>query len=169
MRRLPLLLACAVVPAIATPAAAAGFADPVAIDRAIAAFTGAPQGANGGALLPVDPRLRLAACEQPLALSWRGLRRDTLRVQCPDAGGWHLFIAVRDAPGGGGVPVVARGEEMTLTVTGDGFAVSQSVEALEGGAVGDWIRVAPLHDGKAGAQPIRARILRPGLASVELP
>src|SRR6478609_6219167 len=48
------------------PALAAGFADPAAIDRAVAAFTGAPIGTPGGARTPVDRRLRLAACNAGL-------------------------------------------------------------------------------------------------------
>ena len=39
--------------------AAAPFADPAAIDMAVAAFTGAEAGAPGGATVPADRRLRL--------------------------------------------------------------------------------------------------------------
>jgi flagella basal body P-ring formation protein FlgA len=58
---------------------------------------------------------------------------------------------------------VARGEGVTITVAGDGFSVSQPGEAMDAGAIGAWIRVRT----NAKADPVRARIVRPGL--VELP
>jgi flagella basal body P-ring formation protein FlgA len=112
--------------------------------------------------------LRLAACAAPLALSWRGDRHDTILVQCP--GGWHLFVPLRASSSpSSGVAAVARGEEVTVAITGDGFTVSQSGEALESGVVGDWIRVSPVKDGKNTSEPIRAQIVRPGLVAVLLP
>ena len=156
--------------AFAVPATAASYVEPVEIDRAVAAFTGASPGAGGGEMLPVDPRLRLAPCAAPLALSWRGDRHDTVLVQCPDAGSWHIFVAVRAAASGASRrPAVARGEAITLAVTGDGFTVSEGGEALEAGAVGDWVLVAPLREGKPVSEPIRARIVRPGLVTLEVP
>ncbi len=151
------------------PAIAAGFTDPATIDREVAAFTGTAIGDIGSAA-PVDRRLRLAPCATPLALSWRGDRHETILVQCPDSGGWHLFVPIHN-PGtpSSGVAAVARGEEVTVAITGDGFTVSQSGEALEGGAVGDWIRVNPAKDAKTVSEPIRAQIVRPGLVAVLLP
>ena len=153
----------------AAPVAAATFTDPAAIDREVAGFTGAAAGGVGGAV-PVDQRLRLAPCTAPLALTWRGDRHDTVLVQCPDAGGWHLFLAVRGSSRpASGVAAVARGEQVTVAITGDGFTVSQSGEALESGVVGDWIRVSPVKDGKAASDPIRAQVVRPGLVAILLP
>jgi flagellar basal body P-ring formation protein FlgA len=154
---------------LSAPAMAGNFIDPSAIDREVAAFTDvAVGGAGGGA--PVDRRLRLAECGKPLALTWHGDRHDTVMVQCPDAGGWHVFVPLRHAAGAmSGVAAVARGEEVTVSITGDGFTVSQSGEALEGGVVGDWIRVSPVKDSKSASEPIRAQILRPGLVAVLLP
>lgn len=149
-----------------TPAAVAqpvGFHDLASIDTAVAAFTGAGIGQPGGATLPVDRRLRLAPCRAPLATSWYGNRQDSVMVQCPDAGGWRLFVAV-----GGNVrqdaaaPAVARGEAVTIAVEGDGFSVSQAGEAMDAGQVGGWIRVRT----SAKAVPIRARIDRPGLVVI---
>lgn len=150
-----LVLALAAGPALAAPA---GIADLSAIDAQVAAFA-------GGTAVPVDRRLRLTACAAPLALSWRGARRDTVLVQCPDPGGWRLFVPVvgGTAPGEAAEPVILRGDAVTVTVRGDGFSVSQPGEALEPGAQGAWIRV------RAGARKdaIRARVVRPGL--VEIP
>lgn len=158
-----LALLAAPVAAQAAPSYSS-FADLAAIDNAVAAFTGQAIGVPGGAALPVDRRLRLARCAAPLALAWRTDRRDAVVVQCPDTGGWRLFVAVagntrQDSAG----PDVVRGDAVTVAATGDGFSVSQPGEALDSGAVGAWIRV------RTGpkADPLRARIVRPGL--VELP
>ncbi len=150
----------------AASAQARGFHDLVAIDAAVAAFTGATIGVPGGANLPVDRRMRLAPCYSPLALSWFGNRQDNVLVQCPDTGGWRLFVAVsgnsRQGAGPIAPPAVARGEAITIAVSGEGFSVSQSGEAMEAGAVGAWIRVRT----SAKATPIRAQIARPGLVVV---
>lgn len=156
-----LAVLAATAPATAAPGA---FADPTAIDSAIAAFTGQPIGVPGGAALPVDRRMRLARCAGPLALSWRGGGHDMVIVQCPDAGGWRLFVAVA-ANGRQDVAetAVSRGDAVTIAVTGDGFSVSQPGEALDSGPVGAWVRVRT----SAKADAMRARVVRPGL--VELP
>lgn len=158
-----------ILPAVlaGTPALAVtnGMADLSSIDNAIAAFTGQQIGVPGGAQFPVDRRLRLAMCRAPLALAWRSDRRDSVVVQCPDAGGWRLFVAVAAAGARQDMSdtAVMRGESVTIAVTGDGFTVSQPGEAVDSGVVGAWIRVRTT----AKADPVRARIVRPGL--VELP
>lgn len=170
--RSALFLAFATLPVLAPSALGQGvFADPAAIDRDVAAFTGAGPGLPGGAQFPVDRRLHLARCSAPLALSWRAPRQDTVQVQCPDQGGWRLFVPVR--PREASQTVVARGEAVTIAVTGDGFVVSQPGEAMDSGAVGDWIRVRPVQmSGQTGgsrADSMRARIVRPGEVEVVLP
>ncbi|KUR72739.1 hypothetical protein AQZ52_05790 [Novosphingobium fuchskuhlense] len=149
------------------PALAGPLTDLAMIDNAVAAFTGQQIGVPGGAAQPVDRRLRLAVCSAPLALSWYGNAQTSVLVRCPDAGGWRVFVpvsAARVAPAAApAVIAVARGEGVTVTVAGDGFSVSQPGEALDAGAVGAWIRVRTA----AKADPLRARVVRPGL--VELP
>lgn len=157
-----LALALAAIP---LTAAAAPFADLAEIDRAVAAFTGQLIGVQGGARLPVDRRLRLSPCSAPLALSWRGATRDSVLVQCPDADGWRLYVPVA----GKGVPEpaapgVARGEVVTVSASGDGFSVSQAGEALDSAPIGGWVRV---RTGDVRSEPIRGRVVRPGL--VEIP
>ncbi|WP_068090755.1 flagella basal body P-ring formation protein FlgA [Novosphingobium rosa] len=174
--RLSKLLMAALPLLAATPAMAQGaYTDPAAIDREVSAFTGVPIGGTGGATLPVDRRLRLAACRSPLGLSWRTSRHDSLVVECPDPGSWHLFVPVRAAAAAAAVPstpAIMRGEAVTIAVAGDGFAVTQPGEALDAGAVGEWIRVRSLRvgnrqPGQQAAEAIRARIVRPG--EVEVP
>lgn len=161
---------------LAAPAfAQASHADLAAIDRAVAQFTGAAQGQPGGAVLPLDRRLRLAPCAAPLALGWYGARQDTVEVACPVAGGWKLYVplvgSAKTATGAPAAPAqsafaITRGDSVTITVRGEGFAVSQPGQALESGALGAWIKVRGLGQ---GAQVLRGRVLRPGLVGMELP
>ncbi|MFM9935861.1 MAG: flagella basal body P-ring formation protein FlgA [Novosphingobium sp.] len=166
MRRSALLLLTmtAVLGVAPLPAAALAATDLAMIDNAVAAFTGQPIGVPGGSAQPVDRRLRLAMCSATLALSWYGAAQTSVLVSCPDAGGWRIFVPVvmarREAPA---AIAVAKGEGVTIAVTGEGFSVSQTGEAMDAGAVGAWIRVRT----NAKADPVRARIVRPGL--VELP
>lgn len=161
MRRLLPLLSL-----IATPALAQALTDPAAIDHAVANFTGVPLGAPGGAAMPVDRRLRFAACASPLTLGRYGVRQDAVLVQCPTAG-WRLYVALKTDPAThAAAPVVMRGDAVTISLGGDGFAVSQPGEAMESGPVGGWIKVRTL---AMGSQPLRARVIRPGLVGIELP
>ena len=152
-------------------AAAAPFADLAALDRQVALFTGAPIGEAGGATLPLDRRMRLRPCASPIAMAWRpgaaGERRDTIIAECPDAGGWRLFVPVRaGASALTASPVINRGDAVTIAVSGDGFSLSQPGEALEAGAIGAWVRVRAA-GGKAA--PMRAQVVRPGLVSLPMP
>jgi flagella basal body P-ring formation protein FlgA len=161
------LLACAAALAAGAQASAAGFADPSDIDQAVARFTGASVGAEGGARLPVDRRLKLTRCEAPLALEWYGRYRDTVLVRCPVAGGWRLFVPVESgAAAAPKEPIVARGESVAIVVQGKGFTLSRQGEAMEGGALGDWIRVRPAGN---RTDPIRVRIIEPGKVGMDLP
>jgi flagellar basal body P-ring formation protein FlgA len=144
-------------------ARANGVTDPATIDRAVLDFTGAAIGAPGGARMAADSRLRLTACAQPLAVDWHGAARNAVRVECPGAGGWRIFVAL-NVPAQAAVPapLVKRGDALTILIRGRGFSVQQSGEAMEGGAVGDWIEVRTARK----AEPLRARIERPGLAVI---
>lgn len=142
-------------------------ADLAAIDRAVVQFTGAAPGTPGGAALPVDRRLRLVPCRVPLVLGWYGTRRDTVEVRCPVPGGWTLYVPLAGSSGpAAAAPVIARGDMVTITVRGDGFAVSQPGEALEPGSEGGWIKVRGLG---ANAPVLRALVLRPGVVGIDLP
>ncbi len=151
----------------ATAATAAGQQDLAGIDQAVARFTGAPVGQPGGARLPVDRRLKLSSCPEALALEWHGNASQTVLVRCPVAGGWRLFVPVDGAQQAAKAqPVIARGESVAIAVQGRGFLVSRQGEALEAGAVGEWIRVRPVG---GRTEPVRARVTQPGRVSLELP
>lgn len=152
-------------------AASAGYADLASIDREVAGFTGAEIGQSGGAMTPVDRRLRLAPCGSPLSLTWRTQNHESVVVQCGDPGSWRLFVPIKREPQGPGqglgTPVINRGDGISIAVKGEGFSVAQPGEAMEAGAVGSWIRVRPIN-AKQGAEPMRAQVVRPGLVSLPL-
>ncbi|GGB93579.1 hypothetical protein GCM10011494_09990 [Novosphingobium endophyticum] len=157
---------------IAAAAATGAFADLEAIDRQVAGFTGAPVGAVGGAVTPVDRRLRLQRCGSGLSLSWRTTLHDSVVVQCGDANGWRIFVPVRQAAHVAAAQqpdAIRRGDAISIAISGEGFSVSQPGEALDSGAVGEWINVRPASAARNRADPIRARIVRPGLVAVPLP
>ncbi len=140
---------------------------PAAIDRAVAAFTGAAIGTPGGARMASDPRLQLAPCGGPLAVSWHTPAKSAVAVECPGPTAWRVFVAITPAQGPAtaarpAAPAVKRGDAITILVRGRGFSVQQPGEAMEAGMVGDWIEVRTSRK----AQGLRARIERPGLAVV---
>jgi flagella basal body P-ring formation protein FlgA len=149
------------------PAAQAqsGTTDPAAIDRAVIAFTGAGIGEPGGPRVATDPRLHLSACAAPLKVSWHNPSRLAVQVACPGPTPWRIFVAIAGANAGQAAttpPAVKRGDALTIVVRGRGFSVQQPGEAMEGGAVGDWIVVRTSRK----AEALRARIERPGLAVI---
>jgi len=151
--------------AVAAPAHAQGFVDPAMIEHEVAAFLGVSPQDAGTAFLPVDRRLRLAQCAQPLSLGWQGTRRDSILVQCPQAGGWKLYVRVmgQASAQAAAVPVVKRGESVTVTVRAQGFSVSQEGQALENGAIGEWVRIKVGKD-----KEMRAQVLRPGAVGMNM-
>ncbi len=163
LRPVALTLSLIAAPAMAQP----GQADLAAIDQAVANFTGLPLGSPGGAAAPVDRRLRLGSCAVPLALSWYGSRNDSVQVDCPVAGGWRLYVPIASRGAATPAPAaIAKGDAISINVSGDGFAVAQPGEALESGPVGAWIKVRTLG---SNAQPMRAKVLRPGMTGIDLP
>ncbi|MBV7258903.1 flagella basal body P-ring formation protein FlgA [Erythrobacter sp. WH158] len=139
------------------------FTNPAEIDRAVSTFTGAEIGEIGGARSPADRRLRLTQCSAPLFANWHGRGQNTVKVACPDQDGWQVFIATRSQPAAAAkTRIVKRGDPMTVLVRGRGFTVQQTGEAMESGAVGEWIGVRTARK----AAPVQARIERPGLAII---
>ncbi|WP_230293675.1 flagella basal body P-ring formation protein FlgA [Croceicoccus sp. Ery5] len=151
-------------------AAGAPVQDLAALDDRIAQFTGAAIGEEGGAMHPLDRRLKLRPCAAPVDIGWRSDGRDTLILQCPDAGGWRLYMPVRAAAvaadAEAGAIAVQRGDAVSIAVAGQGFTISRPGEALESGAVGDWIKVRPVTEARRRADIMRARITAPGVVSL---
>ncbi|MEL7446516.1 MAG: flagella basal body P-ring formation protein FlgA [Pseudomonadota bacterium] len=150
--------------AVAEPSSSSRtFTDPAEIDRAVEIFTGARIGESGGARSEADRRLRLDACTSPLATQWYGRPGKTIQVECPGIHGWRIFVSTVPTAGAAKTdPVVRRGDPITVAIRGRGFTVQQSGEARESGGIGDWIAIRTARK----ADPIRARIERPGLAVI---
>ncbi|SFP95433.1 flagella basal body P-ring formation protein FlgA [Sphingomonas rubra] len=150
-----LLLAAAAVPQ---------FQDIAALDRAVAAFTGRPQGAEGGARTAIDARLRLRTCAT-VALSWRSDAHDAVVVSCtgPD---WRLFVPVlapvaaptaatapRLAAAVKAEPVIRRGDPVVIEAGSAGFSISREGVALTDAAPGARFTVR-VEDARAPVQAV---------------
>lgn len=157
-------LAGMLLPVGASAAAQTPYYDTAELDHAVAGFLGQPAGSVGGAKSRLDPRLKLTHCTAPLEFGWHGTPGRTLALSCPDSGGWRIFVAV-SGPSRSSLQApqaVKRGEMISLLIRGRGFSLQGRALARDHGAVGDWIRVE-LPNSPA---PLRARIERPGLASL---
>ncbi|WP_375402213.1 flagella basal body P-ring formation protein FlgA [uncultured Sphingomonas sp.] len=160
----------------AAPASATGFQSTVALDRAVAGFTMHAVGEEGGARMPVDPRLKLALCPT-VALSWRTPAQDAVVVACsgPD---WRIFVPVkRSAPSAGAAPssavaratpairaepVIRRGDPVIIQAGSPGFSIAREGVAMADAAPGTrfLVRVA---DARA---PVQAVAVEPGRATL---
>ena len=124
-------------------------------------ITGAAQGSAGGAAQLLDRRLRLALCPAQFTLGWYGAQQDTVEVRCAVPGGWKLYVplVVGSAIAAAAAPVIARGDAVTISVSGAGIAVAQPGETLESGATGASIKV---RGPGLNAAVLRARGASPG-------
>lgn len=128
---------------LAGPAAAAGpFQDTVALDRAVAAFTGKAIGEAGGARSVVDARLKLAACPM-LSMAWRGAGHDAVVVTCTGPE-WRIFVPVRATATATAAPaaapvtiapikpaaVIRRGDPVTIAAGSPGFSITREGIAM---------------------------------------
>lgn len=157
---------------IAAAVAAASFQDTGAIDRAVAAFTARPLGAEGGARSTVDPRLRLAAC--PMAsLAWRTEAHDAVVVSCTGPS-WRIYVpvvaaartpaapaAVAMAPRNA-APVIRRGDPVTIEAGSDGFSITREGVAMADAAPGGRFLVRV--DGST--RPVQAEAIDAGRATL---
>jgi flagella basal body P-ring formation protein FlgA len=134
--------------AAAPAGGAVAFQDTGGLDRAVAAFTSRPIGAEGGARTAIDARLRLAACAT-VALAWRTDAHDAVVVSCsgPD---WRIFVpvirpaaappataaAIAPRPAAAAPvkaePVIRRGDPVVIEAGSPGFSISR-----EGVSMGD--------------------------------
>jgi flagella basal body P-ring formation protein FlgA len=128
------------------PAFAQGFENLDRIDGLVATTVGANIGQPGGAIAPVDRRLRLAACPQIPAVE--GPVFGAAIVRC-DKLGWRIRVPLSGATAaasGYGRPqqrviLIKKGDPVQLVAGDASFSVSKAMVADEDGAVGDMIRV----------------------------
>ncbi len=148
----------------AAPIYAQGLQATQALDDLIAEFLGARIGEFGGAVRPVDPRIRLAQCSGEPRVERS--RPGTLQVTCA-APLWRITVPVgaTDAAEtkGPSAMLVMRGQSVTLRVQKSGFSVVRQMVADKSGRLGDFI---PLR-AERNSPVIFARI--DGVGSVSLP
>ncbi len=154
----------------ATPAAAApDFQSTALLDVIVAQFTGKAIGAEGGALTPVDARLKLATCTAP-QLAWHSDAHDAVVVRCmtPE---WRIFVAVkapphlaapptapvaaalRPAPAVKAEPVIRRGDAVTIEAGAPGFSITREGVAMNDAAPGARLTVK-VDDSKTPVQAV---------------
>jgi flagella basal body P-ring formation protein FlgA len=168
-----LLILAALAPAAVT--AQVRFQDTTAIDVAVAAFTGRAIGEEGGARTIVDARLKLAACPLP-QLDWRGTNQDAVVVRC-DGPAWRIFVPVKlapqamrptlvaaaaAAPAVKAVPVIKRGDPVTIEAGSTGFSITRDGIAMGDAAPGGrfMVKVDP------AKPPIQAVAIESGRATL---
>ena len=147
----------------AAPVAAQGFENLEMLDSRISAALGAGIGEPGGAATPLDRRLHLAACPQPVEIAEPVMGAVTLRCQPL---GWRIRVplvgngqAAAAAPAvARAAPTIRRGDQIQLVAISNGFTVSTLAVADQDGAPGDRIRVRTEHR----SAPIIGMILEDG-------
>jgi flagellar basal body P-ring formation protein FlgA len=158
-----LALVCAASAGAASPALAQSFENLEMLDSRISAALGAGIGEPGGAANPLDRRLRLAACPQPVQIDEPAM--GAIAVRCLSLG-WRIRVpligggsaATAAAPQARAAPVVRRGDQVELVAMSSSFTVSTLAVAEQDGAVGDRIRVRT----EQRSAPIIAQVLADG-------
>lgn len=160
---------------VATPAAAQNFQSTAQLDEAVVQFTGASIGMDGGAQMPVDPRLKLARCPMP-QFGWLSDRQDAVVISCM-APTWKVYVPVRrltrvqpDRPAAAPVavvaakpePVIRRGDPIMVEAGAPGFSITRDGVAMGDAPVGGrlLVKVDP------AKPPIQAIALESGRAAL---
>lgn len=128
---------------LATAAHARPFEDVAALDMRVAAALGAGVGEPGGPARPIDRRLKLAACPQPVTVDAPAL--GAVAVRCEPLG-WRIRLplvraAAPEAAAAKAEPLIRKGDQIELTASSGSFTVSTVAFAEQDGAPGDRIRV----------------------------
>ena len=168
-RPLAVLLSCTLV---FPPSAARArpLEDIAALDALVTATTGVAAGQPGGAVKPIDRRFRLAKCNAAPLAAYHGKARESLRLSCPDAGGWSLFVPlVRQAAEmvGNTAPGVSRGEAVAVQIRGNGFTLSARGETLAAAEHGEPVAIRLAGTGRS-AKRITAIVVAPGTVALDL-
>lgn len=113
--------------------------------------------AAGGATRPIDRRIRLARCAEPVIADPPALGAVALRCA---SRGWRLRVVVVAAARTENV--VRRGDAVELAAGSDGFSVTTQAIALDDGGIGQPVRVKT----STGAAPVSARVTGAGAVSI---
>ncbi len=147
--RLPILLFAL---AATTAHAELGFQDLTALDRQIAEAT-------GGRAEPLDPRLKLKACTEMISINSDG---PVPSVRC-GMNGWRIALRVNGGYAVNNAPIaIRRGDEVTVTIEGNGFELTGSGIAMDDGREGGTVRVKTSTTGT----PVSVRVTGPGTATL---
>jgi flagella basal body P-ring formation protein FlgA len=164
--------------ALALSLAAQDFQSVAALDTVVTQFTGKDVGEQGGAIAPIDRRLKLAACVAP-QLDWRSDTHDAVVIRCM-APAWKIFVPVAAVPRSKAAapapmpanvvvrpaapvkaePVIKRGDAVTVEAGSEGFSISRQGVAMNDAPAGGRISVK-IDDKQA---PIQAIAIEPGRA-----
>ncbi|WP_294322848.1 hypothetical protein [uncultured Sphingomonas sp.] len=161
---------------VAAPAAAQNFQSTAQLDEAVVQFTGASIGMDGGAQMPVDPRLKLARCPMP-QFGWLSDRQDAVVISCM-APTWKVYVPVRrltraqperPAPTPMATvaqakpePVIRRGDPIMVEAGAPGFSITRDGVAMGDAPVGGrlMVKIDP------AKPPIQAIALESGRAAL---
>lgn len=130
--------------------------DHAVINQAVKAFVEA-EGLDQAAIEPIDPRLRLTECGEPLRIVWYGKSRSAVSVECGAI--WRVFVPVaRTAPQTSKPEaVVSRGQQVRVRAGSSGFSVVRRGIALQEGAAGERIHVR-IDDGTRSVSRVSATV-----------
>lgn len=160
----------------ALPATAQTFQSTAQLDEAVVQFTGASIGMDGGAQMPVDPRLKLAKCPMP-QFGWLSDRQDAVVVTCM-APVWKVYVPVRRltravperaapapvvaAAAAKPQPVIRRGDPIMVEAGAPGFSITRDGVAMGDAPVGGrlLVKVDP------AKPPIQAVAIESGRAAL---
>jgi len=125
--------------------ATSSFEDTTLLDRQVASHLNAGIGEAGGALAPIDDRLKLKRCPASVELS--GTKRNASLLSCPGLG-WRIFVPVsrngRQDSGRddrAGAILIQRNQPVTLIVRRSNFSIRYGVIAQKSGRMGEYIPV----------------------------
>ena len=168
---------------IATPASAQNFQSTQLLDTVVSQFTGHNIGQMGGAIAPVDTRLKLASCTAP-QLEWHTDAHEAVVVRCM-APTWKIYVPVLAPPRPKPAPIIAapvptattpvpaapavklemvikRGDTVTVEVGGAGFSITREGIAMSDAPVGGRVMIR-VEDKKP---PIQAIAIEAGRAKL---
>lgn len=151
--RLPILIfALAATAAPQCALAQSGFQDLDALDRQIAEAT-------GGRAEPIDRRLKLQPCREMISISADGPMPS---VRCGMTG-WRIALRVNGFTANNAPIAIRRGDEVTVTIEGNGFELTGSGIAMDDGREGGTVRVKTSTTGT----PVSVRVTGPGTATLK--
>lgn len=127
------------------------------LEQIVVTTLGADVGQPGGPMVPIDRRMRLAAC--PIGIQVDPPTAGAVTVRCTTAG-WRLRVplmrqnvsaasggAAGDRAGAFGSADIRKGDPVQLIAQGSSYSISVDATAMEDANIGSRIRVATASKG----------------------